>query len=685
MDRETAKAEIKRRPPDFLDKAKQRVNGRISYICPNPNCRNGSGQNGTGIALDPHNKDPHYKCFVCGLYEDIIGLWKLHTGVNDDTEAFNGLYEHYGIEVDEDREEQMLPKIQNQPKNEQYTDKDIHTDVYTKEMQNDNMSYYKDCQKHIGETDYPFRRGLSPELVAKYMLGYDAHFTKGTGGKEWKALIIPTGRSTYVARNTDPEAQKKDRYRKNGGNQIFNTKEAFGQDAQPVFIVEGEMDALSIVEVGGQAVGLGSTANYRRLLELLKKKKPDKPLILALDNDEEGLTTTERIIKGDLTQNVSGLEALGIPYISTDPHDLYGGEKDANALLVKDRGALKEGVNRAVAEALSQQEEALEEEKEQLKKEAVVYSLQDFIKNIEDSTRASYYPTGFSTLDSVIDGGLYAGLYIVGAISSLGKTTFCLQIADQVAQQGHDVLIFSLEMARNELIAKSVSRLTLLKDLEENQTTEHAKTTRGILTGTRYKNYSQTEKKLIQDAITAYGQYGVNIYITEGIGDVGINEIRDKVQKHINITGKAPMVVIDYLQIIAPSDIRASDKQNTDKAVLELKRLSRDYNIPVIGISSFNRDNYTAPVNLASFKESGAIEYSSDVLIGLQYEGMDYQEGESEAVRNKRIRELLQKAERQGRNGEAQNIQVKILKNRNGSRGDTVLDFYPMFNYFKDK
>ena len=110
--------------------------------------------------------------------------------------------------------------------------------------------------------------------------------------------------------------------------------------------------------------------------------------------------------------------------------------------------------------------------------------------------------------------------------------------------------------------------------------------------------------------------------------------------------------------------------------------MSRDYAIPVIGISSFNRDNYTAPVNLASFKESGAIEYSSDVLLGLQYEGMDYQEGEADKAREKRIRELMKQAVEDGKNGKPQKIQVKVLKNRNGSKGDALLDFYPMFNYF---
>lgn len=328
--------------------------------------------------------------------------------------------------------------------------------------------------------------------------------------------------------------------------------------------------------------------------------------------------------------------------------------------------------------------DTLKTEREQLLMEAASYSLQNFVKKIEESKQTSYIPTGFNPLDTLLDGGIYPGLYIIGAISSLGKTTFCLQIADQIAQQGQNVLVFSLEMATNELIAKSVSRLTLLQDLRMYNLTSHAKTTRGILTGIRYSDYSDIEKQLIKSSITAYGNYAKNIYITEGTGNVGTDQIRDKVQKHIKLTGKVPVVIIDYLQIIAPTDMRATDKQNTDKAVLELKRLSRDYEIPVIGISSFNRDNYTSPVNLTSFKESGAIEYSSDVLMGLQYYGMDYQEGEAEKSREKRVRDLLRQNIEYGKNGKAQSIQVKILKNRNGSKGDALLSFYPMFNYFTD-
>ena len=118
----------------------------------------------------------------------------------------------------------------------------------------------------------------------------------------------------------------------------------------------------------------------------------------------------------------------------------------------------------------------------------------------------------------------------------------------QIAQAGKKVLIFSLEMARNELIAKSVSRLTLLEDLSKNNSTAHAKTTRGILTGTRYSEYSESEKQLIQTAITQYGQYASNIWITEGIGNITVESIREKVEQFIALY-KAPVVIIDYLRL----------------------------------------------------------------------------------------------------------------------------------------
>ena len=302
-------------------------------------------------------------------------------------------------------------------------------------------------------------------------------------------------------------------------------------------------------------------------------------------------------------------------------------------------------------------------------KTSTAHYLQSFVNGITDSVDTPYIPTGFKKLDSILEGGLYEGLYIIGAISSLGKTTIITQMADQIAQAGTDILFFSLEMARNEIISKSISRHTVQKILSSGGNMAHAKTGRGITTGSRYQNYSKEEIDLIHTAIRQYSEYAGNIYIKEGIGDIGAAEIRQAVADHVAFTGKTPVVVVDYLQILAPYNERATDKQNTDKAVMELKRISRDFKTAVIGISSFNRANYKEAVTMEAFKESGAIEYSSDVLFGLQLKGAGKKDFDVNEAKRKDPRA----------------VELVVLKNRNGRTGDTVeFEFYPLFNYFTE-
>lgn len=315
---------------------------------------------------------------------------------------------------------------------------------------------------------------------------------------------------------------------------------------------------------------------------------------------------------------------------------------------------------------------------------SVAHHLQDFINFINDSKNTPCYSTGLESVDEKLDGGIYNGLYFVGAISSLGKTTFCLQIANEIARQGADVIIFTLEMSEFELDAKAISRLTLLKDMELNHSTSHAKTARGIMTGKRYESYSEMDNKIIKEAFNAYESYTDHIFIREGIGNIDVYNIIDQVNQHIKVTGNKPVVLIDYVQILKHNTTGKTEKQNTDDDVLELKRLSRDAHIPVIAISSFNRANYNEPVNMASFKESGAIEYTSDVLIGLQYEGMDYLIDENDRERKIRINDLVANNERKALNGDFQNIEVKVLKNRFGTKGSAYIDFCPMFNHFDE-
>ena len=218
-------------------------------------------------------------------------------------------------------------------------------------------------------------------------------------------------------------------------------------------------------------------------------------------------------------------------------------------------------------------------------------------------------------------------------------------------------------------MAKSISRLTYELTIQNGGDERNAKTARGITTGSRWKNYSQAEQQLIGDAVSSYAEYARRIFIFEGIGDIGAAQIRENVEKHISVTGRRPVVVIDYLQILAPYDVRATDKQNTDQAVLELKRISRDCKLPILAISSFNRENYKNAVGMQSFKESGAIEYSSDVLIGLQLEGAGNDSFDATAAKRKNPRD----------------IELVVLKNRNGRVGDKIkYQYYSMFNFFHE-
>ena len=114
-------------------------------------------------------------------------------------------------------------------------------------------------------------------------------------------------------------------------------------------------------------------------------------------------------------------------------------------------------------------------------------------------------------------------------------------------------------MARAEIMAKSISRHTLQQVLNNGGEIRNAKTTRGITTGKRYENYSKAEKELIQNAIIDYSKYAEHIYISEGIGNIGAEQIRETVKQHILFTGNTPVVVIDYLQILAPYSERATD------------------------------------------------------------------------------------------------------------------------------
>ena len=682
MDRTQARATAKGMIEEYLQGRGINTRGMFPCLCPEHN----DDTRPYHMSLDrEHNR---VKCFTdwCSASYDIFDLVRMDYNLTDDKAVFDKTYELLGLKV-EDRRATAAEDFSDLNEDGQKQDKSgQHTDVYTHTDEQDYRAYYKACKERLSQTDYT--RGLTPETLRRFGFGYDPAWrhpkvvAEGKNPPATPRLIVPTSAYSYLARDTRkeiPEAQQDYKKAKVGHVHIFNIS-ALRDSSRPTFIVEGEIDAASICEVGGSALALGSTAYRRLFLEELDKLiaeggKPTQPIIIALDNDFAGETCARELEKG--------LRERGISSYRRNPCGEY---KDANEALMMNRESLAAEVKRA--EGI--EAEAAEEEREAYMSTSAGAHLQDFLNGITESANTDAIPTGFPLLDRVLDGGLYEGLVAIGGISSLGKTSLIMQVSDQIAAAGYDVLIFSLEMSRSQLMAKSISRHTIQIAKAKGIDSHNAKTSRGITTGKRYQNYNRAELELIQAATTAYSQYADHIFIQEGVGNITVESIRETVERHILITGgkwetnektgerrlsggRRPLVVVDYLQIIAPHSDRATDKQVVDHAVLELKRISRDYKLPVIAISSFNRAGYNQSATFEQLKESGAIEYSADIVFGLQLKGAGENNGKNKfdatAAKRKNPRE----------------IELVVLKNRDAAVGDTVaFNYYPMFNLFEE-
>lgn len=691
MDREQIKEQIKSTIPctDYLDKSRDGL-----YCC--PLC--GSGTNGhrdkaTGRmvydgAVHYYKDTNTWTCFACKGGHDVIDAYMARNKCDYST-AITSLMGVTGLTEDSAPSSSIRTTQREAP-----PDEEEQTTNYT--------AYFRQCNERLSGTDYHTRRGLSEETAQRFMLGYDAEWKHPKAPESVPTsprLIIPVSEYSYIARDTRdsiPSAEapyKKSKVKgKTAPVWTFNHK-AIGTSNKPLFIVEGEIDALSIIEVGGQAVGLGSINNVDRFLSLMESRPITQPFVVCLDNEDK--PQVKKAVE-DLT---AGIERAGGVYIV---RNICGQENDPNDALTANREEFKKMVQQAEKEAVGafysenrrdpEQTESTERSHstdeegavtlEEYKRTSALYDLYNFLNGIDPRADTTAVPTGFKALDDTLEGGLYEGLIVVGGISSLGKTTLCMQIADQIAQQGRDVLIFSLEMDNTELMAKSISRESLLVSEERGKGSRLAKTNRGITAGHRYKTYSQEEIAVIDEAQGRYSEYADHIYIHVGVGDLGHRQIREAVHRHTTLTGSAPVVLVDYLQIMAKPDMHCTDKQAVDINTLELKRISRDYKTPVVAVSSVNRSNYLTPIDFESFKESGAVEYSADLVLGLQLKCLeeDIFDGNAQS-KIKAKRERIKEA----KGSNPREIQLVILKNRNGKTGDTVnFKYYPQFNLFRE-
>ena len=584
MRREEIIMAVNANPARFLE----RDRSDKGYVC--PVCGSGSGKHGTGLTQWKNNPN-HWHCWKCGEGGDII-FWLMRARNLDFNEALE-----YGAREIGEKIETSNATFQNATLEIQ-KEKSFNNPHLKEKTAEENANYtamYEKAAEHLEETEYWAERGLSIETCQKFGIGYVSkwkHPKSPVGVPYSPRLIIPTSEQGYLARDVRKEIAKVEKEyakMKVGKMSLFNIE---AMKNVTLFVVEGEIDALSIEEIGYGALGLGSVVMKQKFIEEIGtiEKKPEI-VILNLDNDKAGQETTEWLERELTKRN-----------IFTFIGKINGKYKDVNEALVADRNSFQKKIELTVREA--------EKAKELSGQDVNSLSYLELGKMEEDVEYFKKYAerkTGYANIDE--NNRLYPGLFVLGAVTGLGKTTFMNQMGNQLEAMGEEVIYFSYEQSRFELISKGLSRLTYKQSGGKN----------GI-SSVQIRKGAKGES--LKKAVEEYKKWGKKEIIYEAEFEDTIEKVCEYVKKRISERGKSPIVIVDYLQVVAPSvdknGRQLNTKENIDNTVKKLKSLQREYGLVMFLISSLNRQNYMTQIDFESFKESGGIEYTADVVWELQ-------------------------------------------------------------------
>ena len=506
---------------------------------------------------------------------------------------------------------------------------------------------------------YMIDRGFDPSFLQEMRIGYDSYYD---------AVVIPYSKEPdknldyyfmrYIVPKVDKDGKKIKGYKPKGITEPIFHADNLSNGMPYVFICEGQINALSIEQVGGNAIAIGSSNNGKKLLDYINQLqsidpgyRSKKTFIVSFDNDTAGKAAEKKLIADLKDAGFIAMSSIEAGLYDPIP-ELSKPVNDTNDLLVGDPTTLTARIEKMISSPADVYRDS--------------YSMGSFRSEYQrqriENNKAPRISTGFKHLDEVLGGGLRPSLIFLGAITSIGKTTLIMQMADSIAKQGRDVLIFALEMSRFELVSRSISResFRIAKAMqtpqESNALTYYEISDGQPLTAAKTNILKQAEDYYFR-AIAPH------VFIVEGEGQVTADFIRDQVQQHTELTGAAPVVIVDYLQLMQPPKdaIRLSDKQVVDINTMALKHISRDsdFRTPVIAVMSLNRAAYNDDVNLASGKESGATEYGCDILLGMNQE-------------------------KENDNG-TRSIYIDVLKHRGGIKDRRVTFTYtPAYSSFKD-
>lgn len=642
---------------DFLKLAKD---GK-SYIC--PFCDNGTGDDGTGITPAFIGGAWLFHCFKCGEKFNNFRIFSNEFDLETSGKEFIKLCKRictcnsipYKFDDDNDSDIKKIDLIK--------------ADI---------------AAARAGLNNCPprFFRSLTFETLSFFKCGYLHDWTpvdsriKGKFATPTPRLIIPAG-IHYLARLTvplesfPPDAQKFIKPKQHEGEKVIFNFESIAANSVNI-IVEGEFDAMSIWQVTSGKIPVVATegaAVSKKMLESLKKKfaaAEKKPQFLILfDSDKAGKTAAPKF--------QSDLVAAQFPAV----YDFLFAEdtkRDFNDIL-REEGEVKlfemvqnliDKATPKLAEITAEMQAAPDDKTPNAQNNSKLFDsftfVNDYMKNsydaeIENNKKFAERQTGFSNIDE--HQIFSAGLYVLGATPACGKTTFAWQLLNQFAQRGETCIYCSYEMSKLELATKTIAAELFHKDPFTKITA--AEIRRGA--------FNSALENIVADLKISTAKIGV-LELT----DESIDELLIFLRQFCASADKPPVVCLDYLQIVPSSGDTA--KQTVDDTVRKLKVFQRETGTTFIVISSFNRTNYQSVVAFESFKESGNIEYSADVLWALQLYVVN---NFKIATDVKTIREKVDAAKKQ----QPRQIQLKCLKNRSGNNYDCFFHYFSAHDFFQ--
>ena len=513
-------------------------------------------------------------------------------------------------------------------------------------------AYIEECAAAAASTDYwQQHRGLTQETVAKYRLGYD---------RAANALTMPdpTGRSVKLRRIDAPDkAHRFAQHRCDGWRQDTPYLADALESAEPVVVVESETDALTLRQLGYNScalrgAGQGGSAEY-------VAANAKAAVIGLFDDDAAGRKGADALAARCLAHG----KPCVCRVLPSDPNDLLtSGRTDE----------LDAAISDAFKELEREEEEKKAREEEEKAAYLATFAGAETASILADvAARPRPLPTGIVAVDRMLGGGFRLGrLHVLAAGSGMGKTTLALQMATSLSAQGHDVLYVALEQDREALTLKGVSRCT--REISEAD----ALTTWELEEADREDcraHLSDGQLATLELAKERHAEQAARLKFIDR--PTSIDELERIVDRHKRLTGNTPCVVLDYLQYLRPSESQRH-LSSTDRArenVARLKAIVAQHRLPMLVLSSLNRIGYNVAVAVESLKDSGDIEFTADVVLGLQ----PIQLGAAEDGNGRAINAAT-------RTQEVRTMRLTCLKHREGKAGEAVLEYDAAHNAFRE-